>query len=845
MKKNLILIASLILIYSVNLYSEVKEYNLEIDYKIVAYTGKAVEAMAINDSIPGPVLKFTEGDTAKINVKNSMFVETSIHWHGILLPNREDGVPYLTTPPIKPGETYTFNFDIIQAGTYWYHSHTKLQEERGLYGAIVIEPKKGKIKADKEFVAVLSDWTNENPKQIMRTLKSGNHYYALKKGAMQSVMGAIKNDALKDHINRAKIRMPQMDISDVAYDAFLINGKEESELKAEPGETVKLRLVNTAASTYFYVEFADSPMIIVAADGLNVEPIFKQRILIAMGETYDAIVVVPAQGSHEFRATAQDGSGHSSLFIGEGEKFYAPDVPKPNLYKMHSQLHANMNHGSHDMSDHQEMDHSAEVMHSNSNVKLGSDKMSDDHIDHHGSQDFDHYNYDMEDNHKTNHDMADMDHSDHEIDEVDSMDHSSHNMSNDHKMDHDMSEMNHDGMVMDEVESSDHHSHHNMKEKHSGRDLSKHSDKKNYSHDKHAIHKSSHSKKKELGLKYEVASMLEKATSETNPERPGAPYSELRSTEVTSFSDDKEIRQYTFRLNGDMNRYVWTLNNKTLRESDYVWIRKGDTVRFVLINESMMHHPMHLHGHFFRVLNKHGDFSPLKHTVDVPPMGQRIIEFDATEEKDWMFHCHVLYHMKGGMSRIVRYHNSRMDDDIAKMRPMVFMDHKYFWAEGSLLSNMTEGEVNFANTRNTLKANWEAGWDGSVDDVKIDGSAEDIEYEIELTYERYYNRFFSLFAGAEITNEEHDDRGIIGFKYLLPYLIESKVWIDTDGEFRFSLEHEVHMTDRFAVFGEVEYDTLTDWEGAAGGKYILNRYFSIVGQWHSEYDAGGGINIEY
>ena len=208
-------------------FAAIVEYELNISYKTLNVTGKDVKAMSLNDSIPGPTLRFREGDTARIRLKNSMDVPTSVHWHGILLPYRQDGVPYVTNPPIKPGETQQFEFPIKQAGTYWFHSHTGLQEQRGVYGSIVITPKDGeRVPSDQDKVIVLSDWTNENPDEILRTLKSGSDYYSFKKGSLQSLVGAVKDGALTDVFKRSLMRMPPMDVSDVAYDAFLANGKK-------------------------------------------------------------------------------------------------------------------------------------------------------------------------------------------------------------------------------------------------------------------------------------------------------------------------------------------------------------------------------------------------------------------------------------------------------------------------------------------------------------------------------------------------------------------------------------------------------------------------------------------
>jgi FtsP/CotA-like multicopper oxidase with cupredoxin domain len=663
----------IILLFSNPASAATREYTLIINYKGVNLTGDTVKAMVINDSIPGPTLRFKEGDVAKIYVINDMDVETSIHWHGILLPNLQDGVPYLTTPPILPDTTNTYEFPITHSGTYWYHSHTGLQEQRGVFGSIVIEPSEPSISSDQDYVVVLSDWTDENPDEVLRTLKSGNDYYSLKKGSIQSVLGAIKANALKDVMKRSWMRMPPMDISDIAYDRFLVNGQPSATLDASPGQRVRLRIINASASTYFYLNFAGGDMRVVSSDGVDMEPINMKRFLIAVAETYDVIVTIPESGAHELRATSQDGSGHASLFIGSGKQIPAPDIPKPNLYKMHAGGHA-----------------------------------------------------------QTGNNMQSMPH---------------------------------------------------------------------------------------------------KMMSMPMHERPLPPYDSLRSPASTALSKEFSLREIRLELTGDMERYVWSINGKTLNEADMIKIKKGENVRFVLVNKTMMHHPMHLHGHFFRVVNKHGDYSPLKHTVDVPPLGTRIIEFYANEEKDWFFHCHVLYHTKAGMANIVRYEGSTLAPEIVAIRHNLFKEHWYFWGEASLLTNMTEGAVVGADTRNTIKASWEAGWDE--------------DYEAELTYERYFSRFLQAFTGAVLSDGEQDHRGVVGIRYLLPFLFESRIWLDTEGDVRLSLEQELQLTDRLNAFGGLQYDTESKEEWMMGLGWILNKNVSLIGQYHSEYKAGVGFQFRF
>lgn len=678
-------------------FAGIVEYDLNITYKTLNITGKNVKAMAINDSIPGPTLRFREGDVARIRFKNSMDVATSVHWHGILLPYRQDGVPYVTNPPIEPGETKSFEFTIRQAGTYWFHSHTGLQEQRGVYGSIVITPKEGeRVFSDRDKVIVLSDWTDENPDEILRTLKSGSDYYSLKKGTMQSLLGAAKKGALMDVMKRSLMRMPPMDVSDVAYDAFLANGKVETTIPAKPGEKIRLRFINAATATYFYLQFAGGPVQIVSADGKDVQPVNVDRFLMIVAETYDLIVTVPENGSYEFRATAQDGSGHTSIFIGRGKRILAPNVPEPNLYKMRM----TMNHGGKKMKN-------------------------------------------MDSKMKT------------------SMDHS------------------------------------------------------------------------EMKMPMGKVKMMDMVSMNAGNERPLSPYKKLRSVGKSTLPKKNPTREVVLTLTGDMERYIWSMNGEILAADNVIRIRHGENVRFVLINKTMMHHPMHLHGHFFRVINGQGDYSPLKHTVDVPPLSTQIIEFEANEYNDWFFHCHILYHAKAGMARVVSYKDKQLDVDLKKIRHKLYKDSWYPTIIATAQSHMTDGIAVFSNSRNILSTTWQVGWQ------RVDKT----DYDVELAYDRYYNRFFNLFAGVNLTNDY--DRGIFGIRYLLPFNVESTLRVDSEGEFRIELTQGLQLTSRFGIFGDIEYDTESKEEWLLGGKYTLSKNLALTGQYHSDFGAGAGLEFRY
>ncbi|MEN8190461.1 MAG: multicopper oxidase domain-containing protein [Thermodesulfobacteriota bacterium] len=670
--------------------AKVVEYDLTVERTSVNFTGRDREALAVNRQIPGPTLHFTEGDKALIRVHNSMDEETSIHWHGILLPNQYDGVPYITTMPIPPGGDHSFSFELKHSGTYWYHSHTNLQEQQGVYGAIVIRPQKDEVQVDHDIVLMLSDWTDENPTEVLRTLKRGSEWYGIKKGSAQSWDRVIAAGAVPGRLKQSWQRMPPMDISDVAYDAFLINGRPAVELSGpQPGEKVRLRVINGGAASYFNLQFAGGPMTLISADGMDVQPLSVERIRIAVAETYDFLLTVPANGACELRATAQDGSGYASAYIGRGKKVAAPDLPSPDPFQMMT------------------MDHSAMDMSENADPGEQSMKM----VAHGG--------------------------------------HSMHHAMGSHKT------MDKAAVVMED-------------------------------------------------------------------------YSRLRAVSPTGLPESNPSREVVLELTGNMDRYVWSFNNITLSDADKILIRRGENVRFKLINKTMMHHPMHLHGHFFRVLNGQGDHAPLKHTVDVAPMQTTVLEFLANEDKDWFFHCHILYHMASGMARVVHYEGSRIDPALAAAQKSgnEMSDSKFFaWGEASALSQMNEGELMLANSHNALAVEWKNDWQEN--------------YEIEPSYQRYLSRFLSVYIGGDLDEEE--ELGVFGVRYILPLYLESELRVDSNGDFRLQLGSEIQLLPRLFL----EWYVNTDDEWHYGLEWVISKQVSLIGVHDSEYDVGVGLQLGF
>jgi FtsP/CotA-like multicopper oxidase with cupredoxin domain len=670
----------------------VVEYDLHIAEHRMSPSGKEGRVLAINGGIPGPVLHFREGDFARIRVHNELKDETtSTHWHGLLLPNSEDGVPHVTTPPIKPGTTHTFGFTLRHSGTYWYHSHTQLQEQSGVYGGIVVKPRGGEpVKADREQVLILSDWTDTNPMEVMRMLMRGSDYFGLMRRNSQSILGALQRGSLGDYFSREWDRMMPMDVSDVGYHAFLVNGLRQTRIEGRPGERVRLRIINASAASYYQITSSAGPLTIIAADGPPVQPVEVPKFLMGIAETYDLLLAIPESGEHELRFTTQDGSGHSSAVFGQGTRHSAPVPPKPNLYKMDEML------------------------------TLALEEQEDDPL------------------------------------------------------------------------------------------------------------------------------------ASLRLERPGSPYRLLKATRDTTLPAQLPRRKISLHLTGDMNRYIWSFDGKTIAQQPYILIRKGEIIQLELVNDSMMHHPIHLHGHFFRLLTGNGARSPLKHTVDVPPMSTRNVEFEANEARDWMFHCHSLDHLMSGMARVFRYEDEMEPPGRGAAPAPASTGHdgtdpagglgehqhdmSYIWGAAAIQSQATSGLLTWMNPKNDLLLSWEVGWE----------RVEKPEYEVDALYQRYFNMNFQAFAGYRFS--DHDDAGnriVAGINYRLPLMIWADLSGDSEGNGRFQLSKRFQLTPRLGVSSYAFYDTGSRWEWSAGADYTLTRSTSLSFSYHSEYGPGAGVLIRF
>lgn len=745
MKNNTIItIVFVLFISNILLAQKVVHYDLYVKDTLVNFSGKEKRAIAVNGQIPMPTLTFTEGDIAEIVVHNQLKESTSLHWHGLYLPNKEDGVPHLTQMPIESGETFTYRFPIIQNGTHWYHSHSGMQEQIGMYGSLILKKKSD----DKTFrkgiddlpqvPVILSEWTDLNPKNVHRLLHNASDWFAIKKGTTQSYTEAIQAGHFKTKLTNEWKRMLAMDVSDVYYDKFLINGKNESQLSQfKAGDKVRLRISNGGASSYFWLNYAGGKMTVVANDGNDVESVEVDRLIIGVSETYDVVVTIPAENtSYEFLATPEDRTKSTSIYIGKGIKQLVSPMPKLKYFegmKMMNDM-MNMNGSMNDMG----MDMSLQKM--DMNIVM--------------------YPESVPNSSKGEEQESGM-----------KMDHSKHSMSS----------MNADIVTLN--------------------------------------------------------------------------YSMLKSPTKTTLDKSAPVREIRFELTGNMNRYVWSMDNKVLSEVDKILIKKGEIVRITLYNNSMMRHPMHLHGHDFRVLNGQGEYSPLKNVLDIMPMETDVIEFAANADGDWFFHCHILYHMMSGMNRVFSYENSEPNPYLpnkaaAYKKLQAESNETHFMTQNDFATNGNDGMAMVQNARWSFGTEWRLGYNS------MHG------YEVETHMGRYIgkNQWFMPFVGFDyryrkmgkdqqetnLFNQSNtkDNRSLvsIGFDYTLPMLVIFQAEVYHNGDVRFQLMREdIPVSKRLRAGFMVN----TDKEYMADLSYVINKNMGIRTHYDSDMGFGVGLALNY
>ncbi|WP_313660434.1 copper resistance system multicopper oxidase [Acinetobacter variabilis] len=586
-----------ILLIGVGLFSStwvmaaVKEYDLTIAEQTVNITGKPLKRITVNGKFVAPLLEFEEGDEAVIRVHNKLKnQDSSIHWHGLLLPGIMDGVPgFNKFNGIAPNKTYEYKFKVRQNGTYWYHSHSKGQEQDGLYGAFVIYPKDktpltAAEKTDKDYVVLLSDFHNSTSDQIMKNLKKEADYYQNRRETVFDVLKQVKRDGLKatwqDRSMWNQMRMLKTDMSDVTGYTFLMNGKTPQQNwtgNFKAGEKVRLRFINASAMSFFDVRIPNLKMTVVSADGQPVKPVPVDEFRIGTAETYD-VIVEPKQAHYQIEAESIDRTGFS---VGTLHEESSPAVKQIEMPKSRPRALLTMEDMgmSHDMSSMKDMNHDMSSM-------KGMD-------------------HDMSSMKGMNHDMSSMKGMDHDMSSMKDM---NHDMSSMKGMDHDMSSMK--GMDHDMPMNS-------------------------------ATVKAASDKNDNTVFGWANAS-----TPEGNK---ALQYSDLQSLDPQKDTRAAE-REIEIRLGGNMERYIWTINGKKFNEADPLVVKYGERIRLKFVNDSMMAHPMHLHGMFMQLENGQDPSNmPNKHTVIVPPGKTITTLLTADELGEWAIHCHLLYHMSAGM----------------------------------------------------------------------------------------------------------------------------------------------------------------------------------------------------
>ena len=556
------------------------EFDLFIGETPVNITGAARTAMTINGSLPGPILRWREGDTVTLRVRNRLKEDTSIHWHGIILPANMDGVPGLSFHGIAPDGMYEYKFKVKQHGTYWYHSHSGLQEQVGVYGALVIDAKEPEpFSYDRDYVVLLSDWTDENPTRVLAKLKKQSDYYNQHKRTVGDFIDDVSemgwSAAVADRKMWAEMKMSPTDLADVSgytY-TYLMNGQAPDGNWTgifKPGEKIRLRFINASAMTYFDVRIPGLKMTVVAADGQHVKPVSVDEFRVAVAETYDVIVEPDSEQAYTVFAQSMDRTGYARGTLAVQEGLSAP-VPSPDPRPLIAMADMGMDHGSMGGMDHGSM--------------AGMDQGNMAGMDHGSMQGG----------------MAGMDHS-----QMAGMDHS--NMAGmagmaGNMQAHPASETNNPLVDMQTMTPT------------------------------HKLDDPG------IGLRDNGRRVLT--------------YSDLRST----FPDPdgrEPSRTIELHLTGHMEKFSWSFDGIKFSDAEPLRLKYGERVRITLVNDTMMTHPIHLHGMWSDLEDANGNFLVRKHTIDMPPGSKRSYRVTADALGRWAYHCHLLLHMEMGMFREVR-----------------------------------------------------------------------------------------------------------------------------------------------------------------------------------------------
>lgn len=691
--------------------------DLVVGYKTVYFAGKPRQAIAVNNQIPAPTLHFKQGDHVTINVYNHLNKGTAIHWHGILVPWQMDGVVGVSQKPILPGEVFHYQFTLYQSGTYWYHAHAGLQEQQGLYGAFIIDPPRlPTYRFTKDYVVVLSDWSNTYPEKIYRNLKKDGDYYSPKFPLQPSLMHFIRSyrrahtpqerhQVVADYMGMQKMRMGIYDLSDIAYDAFLLNGQPKTNPWTAPvklGDVVRLRFIGASASTNFHVKIPNASMQVVQVEGNDVAPYWVHDFWITPGETYDVLVKIEKHGPYIIYAESADtiGAAYGALVTAPQQTVsYQQVTPFPEPEPVTRQMMQNEMQG----------------------MRGG-----------HGE----------------------------------------------------MTGMSHHAEMQMPTEPT---------------------------------------------IKNDV---ITPAVMTTVPSMTtGTKYQNLTAAVKTN-DPSKPVNPIRMELFGYMGRYIWFINGRPEYKAKPIVIEPGKRYRIIFTNNSMMHHPMHIHGHWFILRNGHGSYDPLLHTIDVAPGSTVVADFDTDASGQWFFHCHHLYHMVAGMARVWQYSTlinlAKADtkpESVIKQLPyrnraIVREDTKrpldYSLIQdpmphppGRYLANFLDvGEDPFNNVQQlTFKSLFGGDYhkiELFANDAEMDqGTVENAD--LDIFYWHLINQFWAVKGGVNYFYRPSETaywQPGIGIEGLMPYFIDTDVRLYyRDGSIKFDIElsRDTQITNNFFI----------------------------------------------
>ena len=823
-------------------FAATKVVNLVVAYKTVHFAGKKIQAIAVNNQIPAPALHFKEGDHVVINVFNHLNEGTIIHWHGIILPWQMDGVEGISQPAIAPGKMFRYHFTIRQSGTYWYHAHAGFQEQQGLYGALVFDPKTPpKFHYKKDFVMVLSDWSNTNPNQIFSNLKKDGDYYS-PRFPLQASLFKFIHDYRKSNPEQKKLlwrnykimqqsRMGLYDLSDVAYDAFLLNGKSNVHPwtgLVKTGDIVRLRFIDAGASTNFHIKIPGHILKIIQVDGNDIKPIDVKHFFITPAETYDVLVKITDKTPAIIYAESSDtiGAAMGALITHQDQQVnYKAVKPFPEPIPVTQEMMNNMMQGMghepmHDMKKMKTPGENYSSMQMNTtmkNINPKSNSMHSAHADH------------MSKSSSSMMDMPDMKHN-HETQEIKKIPNAHDNHSS-KSMSHVVPMSNMDNMQNTHAKNNAMNTSMPIEPSIIGDHFEKMTPKIA------AI--------KTIGTKYQNLIALRKTNN------PNKPISGVMRME----------------LFGYMGRTIWMINGLPEYKAKPIILEPGKRYRIIFTNQSMMHHPMHMHGHWFILRNGHGPHDPLLHTIDVAPGATVVADIDADASGQWFFHCHHLYHMMAGMARVFQYQTiinivngtQKPTRFIGKTgfynRPIVRVDedtpiipalihHPMGHPARFYTANFLDVGNDFWN--NTQQITFKGLYGGDYNKLKLYTENAEIEKgkvtdaDIDIFYWHLINQFWAIEGGANYFYRPAQNpywQPGIGIDGLMPYFIDTEFRVyEHNGCFKFDpeLSRDTQITNNFFIRTGIEgiLATKTVSSAAIGGglnemQYTVRPFYRV------------------